>query len=293
MNMQEEFFNYIMERQRIWNKRFITSEPGPWTNDPILQKYKFCNVYRYLDPGSVEVKQRIAFSYELTLPEKIFNIVLYRRFNSRSFFQNNAPVKFITFSEQEFIGELDWQKNSGVKLFSDAYTICQIPYDKYNRPKDKHAQVIMSMNDLISEKFFECIAELSGAEAKYLFNALQPDFPKPHGIGPFLAYQIMQDLEELGHINEFHIKGMDDFVYVGPGAIPGLVMIHGNADEPEEQCRQLREIQGVYLKDDWKEITMGDLRLCDIQANLCEFRKYTNLKNNPRKCRKRLFKGGK
>jgi|GEM_PF-3732016 len=45
----ERYWKYVIEQQRIWYKRFILGEPYPWTYDPILQRYHFCNNYRELD----------------------------------------------------------------------------------------------------------------------------------------------------------------------------------------------------------------------------------------------------
>ena len=39
----KRFFAYINERHRIWVKR-KNNLPHPWTEDPILNEYSFCNV---------------------------------------------------------------------------------------------------------------------------------------------------------------------------------------------------------------------------------------------------------
>ena len=56
--MQERidaFFEFIYDRQEIWHKRSYLKQPAPWTSDPILNTYKFCNVYRELDAGTQAV----------------------------------------------------------------------------------------------------------------------------------------------------------------------------------------------------------------------------------------------
>lgn len=41
------YWYFACERQNIFIKK-LNGEPAPWTNDKILQEYKFCNSYRYV-----------------------------------------------------------------------------------------------------------------------------------------------------------------------------------------------------------------------------------------------------
>ena len=41
-----ELLHWIQERQLIHDKKEIAHEPKPWTSDPVLQNYRFCNVRR-------------------------------------------------------------------------------------------------------------------------------------------------------------------------------------------------------------------------------------------------------
>jgi len=45
------FWQFIAERQKVWYRRVVEGRPAPWTDDDILQEYRFTNVYRELDPG--------------------------------------------------------------------------------------------------------------------------------------------------------------------------------------------------------------------------------------------------
>lgn len=46
--MINEFFAYARERHLVHLRR-SAGEPAPWTDDPVLQQYRFCNVFRELD----------------------------------------------------------------------------------------------------------------------------------------------------------------------------------------------------------------------------------------------------
>ncbi len=47
------------ERMMIWEKRQLGVE-RPWTNDPVLEKFKFCNIYRELDRQTIEYHRMLA-----------------------------------------------------------------------------------------------------------------------------------------------------------------------------------------------------------------------------------------
>jgi len=49
----DEFYSFMYERHMIWHRRFVKRLPPPWTKDPLLRDYKFTNVYRELDYGTL------------------------------------------------------------------------------------------------------------------------------------------------------------------------------------------------------------------------------------------------
>lgn len=44
----DAYWRFAAERLAIFLRR-ANGEPGPWTGDPILQQYKFCNTFRAAD----------------------------------------------------------------------------------------------------------------------------------------------------------------------------------------------------------------------------------------------------
>src|SRR3990167_2039864 len=49
--------NFVLERHRIYVRRFVNKDEKPWTTDPILRSYRFCNVYRELDAVTIWLRQ--------------------------------------------------------------------------------------------------------------------------------------------------------------------------------------------------------------------------------------------
>lgn len=285
-----DFFEFIVDRQRIYCLK-STGEPKPWTDDKILQTYKFCNVYRELDKCTIYLSEHIK---TLTIEEKLFRIILFRRFNKSGLFDLLDYHPGDRFDAEGIIKRLDGIRKTQpeVKFFNDAYTLCQYPYNRKIRMKDKHVQILLSMKDL--KKEMRLVYYIW--DAQKLFEKLQ--FPG-HPIGPFLAYQIMQDLAYTG----YPINGFENFTYVGPGARPAVDLIFpGNgvftSGGYAEACRVLRNYQMcafATIKSNtgkkWSKYAapfQPFLSLHNVQASLCEFRKYTNLKKG--KGRRRLYK---
>jgi len=55
----EIFWQYINQRHIIYKKKTIQKLSPPWTENKILNEYKFTNVFRDLDPGTKYVIDKI------------------------------------------------------------------------------------------------------------------------------------------------------------------------------------------------------------------------------------------
>lgn len=74
--MTAAFFEFVFDRQAVWHKRTALGLPAPWTDDNILQNFRFCNVYRELDGGTIAIDKYLA--QPLPAEQKLFNIIAYR-----------------------------------------------------------------------------------------------------------------------------------------------------------------------------------------------------------------------
>lgn len=70
------FWQYIYQRQVIWQKR-SRDDPPPWSDDIILQRHQFTNVYRELDAGTAYLKANLHSKKDFAL----FQCILYRLIN--------------------------------------------------------------------------------------------------------------------------------------------------------------------------------------------------------------------
>lgn len=292
-----DFFEFIYDRQKIWRDR-KEGKTRPWTKDPILQKFCFCNVYRELDKCTVHLLSAIINNSKLSIQDKIFNIILYRRFNTPDFFDVFGVQNSNDFQWEKLIKCMDKRAEQGNNLFNSAYIISQTPYDREYGRREKHVQQILVMANL--ETFIDQLVE-NLQEVKTLEGAFN-ELKEIYGHGGFLAQQVLIDIT---YIKEFQKKwNINSFVDVGPGARPAAKMLMPD-NTPVEACCCFYEVQGLMFSDlkekrkkDWTKVYYRDsivggkyLRITDIQNCLCEFRKYCHLQTNPDK-RKRYYKGG-
>lgn len=276
------FFEYMYDRQFLKLRK--EKNLIPWTKDPILSSYKFCNVRRIDDRGTQHIYNYVIKNTSLSPEDKLFNIILYRWFNVDGFFINilNGPIHVIGFNFKKLEKQFDTAKARGFKLFNDAYMICGITYSDY-RESDKHIQFLIRARDIARDTDFYKIINMKSAHE--IFEALQFE-EKGYLIGPFLAYQILIDWSYYKNI-----EGMDSMDYCGPGTIYSLNELFKediNYDnEPSNGLNYLNNTQEEQFKllkkktnKDWNKIDGKKVSITDIENCLCEFRKYWKLKNN-------------
>ncbi len=291
------FFEFIEERHQIWHKRFALQQEAPWTEDPILQKYKFCNVYRDLDRGTEWIVKEISETITpdvLGKQNAIFMDITYRLLNNAEFFVEHQALGDLHGYSQAVSGQevddnpleqaLRQFKADHGHVFNTAYTAfktlnnatglkdtiksyCAVVHYVYKNIEDITTRVVKAQTAEESCKSLESIP----------------------GIGPFLAYEIWCDLILL----KVHKWNENDYVNVGPGAVAGLEIIFGgeyalgkmaNRDYAN-MCLKLKYTQDEYLGADYPG---KELSLRSIEHSLCEYRKYTHLKQG--KGRPRIYK---
>lgn len=300
--MQEritEFFEFIYKRQEIWCKRNILQQASPWTDDAVLATFKFCNVYRELDGGTLAIRKYIETN-DFSPAQKLFSIIAYRFFNRRDTLDNlfGGVLNPEDFDFKKYEKRFDEKKKDGC-IFSNAYLISSHPYHQDYRPQDKHVQILLMLEDL-KKQIPDLLTELRKNPPQEGLTVIQ-NYVKM--AGPFLAGQILLDATYAKDIVSYN---SNDFLIVGPGAHWGLNIICGrklSPKEADEKCRMLYKCQAEEFEQlkakgkNWDEIKWANaaypgqpyLSLHDIQNSLCEFRKYTRLKAGE-KAKKRYFK---
>src|SRR4051794_11533633 len=76
----DTYWRFACERQEIFYRR-LRNHSGPWTEDPVLSKFKFTNVYRASDRVSQYLIRKVIYRGEQTPREIFFRTMLFKLFN--------------------------------------------------------------------------------------------------------------------------------------------------------------------------------------------------------------------
>lgn len=285
------FWRFITERQQVWYRRVVEGRPSPWTDDQILQEYRFTNVYRELDPGTQYVIQNI-LEEDATRQDKILNVMLYRligRLETHDFLGFQSLDKFDagTFEEQ-----LKHRRDDlGETVFTGAYMV-----SGYNQmgSSDKVENVAALFGEITDEpRSFDDILNADSLEEAYNIIRSRP------GFGDFLSYQVLVDL--LYPVDYYDGESVlpfspNDWSAPGPGAQKGLNELVQDFNDFKRldvmrwlRQNQQQEFNRLNLDFPFLETQDGsrlELSLANIQNCLCEFYKYHKILNSNGRARR-------
>lgn len=289
MNSIQSFFEFVYKRQKVWYNRSVSNLPAPWSDDPILQKFRFTNVYRELDRVTRYIVGKIADNPNLPFQKKLFNILIGRVFNTDHVFTDVLPLLDpYDYNWKDWESHLDEKIESGVQLWNNAYTVCQVPVDPSYRKSDKHIQ-FLKVFDIAARQIDRLTSDLQNSRS--LAQAVDTVKRLPL-IGGFLGGEIVLDLTYCRP--HFFLNKMDDnhdLAVLGPGAVGTVELLFPDLkrkeqgiyllyEQQEEQFKLLNDRTGM----NWVDIAYKDaysnvpyLSINNVEGACCEYRKYVNL----------------
>lgn len=266
----------MLERHRVYLRR-RAGQARPWTADPVLQRYKFCNVYRELDATTAWMKQHVRdrYSYHRYL---WFMVCVARHFNW-------PPTVLKLRAEQAWPNER-WSPQKAARVLqawgAQAYTGAYM----VNPPTRAELQELPShLRSKVAWSCLVCLGDLwrQRAELMEQFEAART-LEAAHrvldgaarGWAGFTAYEVVSDLRWTRYLN----RAPDKFAWahLGPGALRGLQRVHGRpVGQRPPQALALRDARGVLgeLEKYWpRSEKWPALELREVEHSLCEFDKY-------------------
>ena len=290
------YWYFAWERQNIFWKK-LNGEEAPWTDDYILQQYKFCNSYRVNDRVSQYLLKNVIYNENIYEDEDmLFRIILFKLFNKEATWEllvnefGNITLKEFNFEIYSKV--LNEATLKGVKIYNDAYISCANKAFGYDRKHDNHLALLNKMfnEDKIASKIKAC------KTMKEAFDIIK-SYPL---IGNFMAYQLVTDI----NYSEVVDWREDEFTVAGPGSLRGIkkCFIDNGDMSNEDIIRYMYEHQDEEFKRlnlDFKRIGDRSLQLIDCQNVFCELDKYCRekvpeLKSNRTKIKKKyVSKKGK
>ena len=269
------YWYFAYERQNIFYNK-LNGKNMPYTNDKILQEYKFCNCYRVLDRVSQFLLKNVIYNgVEYSKEDMIFRIVLFKIFNKEDTWnylvEELKDIVLENFSFESYDRLLAEYKNNGNKIYNDAYISCANKAFGYEMKHQNHLALLekMFIKDKIQNEIINC---KSMEEAFYVLK----QYPL---IGNFMAYQLITDIN-YSEVVDFR---EDEFTVAGPGAIRGIKKCFSNLEGKtyEDVIKYMYDIQENEFKRlnlDFKYIRGRKLQYIDLQNLFCELDKYLRVK---------------
>ena len=156
------YWNFAYERQNIFWKK-LKGEKEPWTQDQILQTYKFCNSYRVNDRVSQYLLKHVIYNgVKYSDDDVVFRIVLFKLFNKEStwevLIQHFHDITLDSFDVEKYSLVLKQVLDSGVSIYNDAYISCANKAFGYDKKHDNHLALLYQMfvKDQLGNKIIKC-----------------------------------------------------------------------------------------------------------------------------------------
>lgn len=263
-----ELANFVKLRHKIYCLR-QAGKPKPWTGDPILQQYRFCNVYRELDKVTVWIAKNWRMPHRAD-PELWFAMTVARLVNWPDTLQHlGYPVPW---RMQNFIDCMRDRMEQG-KAWGGAYIV-----STNGNKMDKELYIASRvLNPLwTNRKTIDLIYQQTSTTLAGFHNELT----KFDGLGSFLGAQVIADLKYVKPLSQ--AKDWHTWAASGPGSRRGMNRLLGQPiDTPCTEALWLARLQTA--RDELNRhlhhgAQMAELHAQDVQNCLCEWDKYERVR---------------
>lgn len=274
----DSYWRFACKRQELFFAKLRRPNSPPWTDDPVLRRYKFTNAYRASDRVSQYLIRNVIYADTpgLDRPDDIFfRTILFKLFNKIETWEllerEVGTIRWADYDFRRYTDILDAAMERGKRVYSAAYIMAS-GQSAFGHPR-KHANHLSMLERMMRDRLPERLHQAQpGLDEVYEAILRYPS------IGPFLAYQYAIDLS-YGPLLD---ASEDEFVMPGPGALDGIAkcfsdlgdyspqrVIHWMRDRQQEEFARL----GLDFPDLWGRA----LTLIDCQNLFCETDKYARV----------------
>ena len=261
----DRYTYWIEERERIRHLKEDLKQDPPWTEDPILKEFKFCQVFREDDRTTRWFRTHMREPLRNS-PDVFMATIAFRFFNlietGRTLLDNNLHIEW---DRPKAIEEI--KKNP--KWITGAYIV------KSPNRMDKVTGVTECVSHIWDdrENIVKQLESFTTLEEAWRFLMQYPY------IGPFVSYEMVTDLR-----HTYLLENATDICSwgnPGPGAMRGLNRLTGR---PLEFCKRSWDWHSEMLDlYDWcsQKLDLSKLNypfeMREVEGGLCEFDKYSRI----------------
>ena len=271
----DRYFYWLHERETIRIRKEERRDHPPWTQDPILQEFKFCQVFREDDRTTRWFRTHMRDPLQ-DKPEVLMATIIFRWFNlietGRTLLEHNLHLEW---DRKKAIEEITKQP----KWITGSYII------KTPNRMDKVTGVAECITHMWKDRHY--LIEILEKERHDHKSSLESawnwfrDYPY---MGPFMSYEVVTDLRHTYLLED--ATDIDKWANAGPGAMRGLNRLTG------------RPLKFTSTRHPWQDemfdlLCLADARLDrnyvfpyhiplkfemrEIEGGLCEFDKYSRI----------------
>lgn len=260
---QRWFYHWILEREkcRVGNEGGL---PKPWSTDPILQGYRFCNIRREDDTVSKWITDNWMKPYDCGSPARQMVLAMC----AARLFNRVSTLKLIGFPRrmEEYT---DWLEHTravvkqarakGAKIWTGAYLV-----STNGHSMDKVDYII---DKVLAPIALRVRAPLPG-ETLQSYHAHLTTFD---GLGSFMAGQVIADLKYTSVL--FNAPDHHSWAPIGPGSKRGLNRYFGRPLEASIREKEVLEQLAMVQLQVQQRLGI-DIAVHNIQNCFCEYDKY-------------------
>lgn len=296
----EPLRDWMLERQKIYQRR-IAGEPPPWTDDEVLNNYRFCNVYREQDTVTQWIDRNIRQPY--ANHKNLWIMLAIARTINRTdtlaeLIGTDAWPNRRVFTPEKLADALDERAARGASIYTGAYMIRAESNPKrewYYWSKHQYIGRIV-IGRLWTDKYLWTGTWKRSRHGELglqdVWNSLR--LPEYIGWGPFMAYELVTDLRHTRYL--CNAPDIYSWANAGPGALRGLNRLNDRpltqvipANEANREMQELMKELNDYDEPEFNRVfgqpTNANMmrrprfEMRDIEHSLCETDKWLRVKN--------------
>jgi hypothetical protein len=215
------FWRFVSLRQAAYwrRKQALPGQPGPpWSDDPAIARFHFCNVYREVDAGTLWFQKRRPRGDARTVIEAA---LIYRPVNRSSTFEAYGGLP-LTDEATQFAQWIRRRLKSGEKGFTGRHQTRAQDYTALCRALRDGAE------------------EVGDAACASHLRDVTEALRRLPGIGPFFSWQVACDALESGALTQSATESALEWALLGPGATAGAKLVLPE-EEPLVTARRLAD----------------------------------------------------
>src|SRR5690606_9503916 len=146
----DTYWRFASERQDIFMRR-VLGTTSPWTEDPILNSYRFTNAYRASDRVSQYLIRHVIYEGSQKAEEVFFRTMLFKLFNKietwEILYSRLGALTWEGFSFDAYANVLDGLLEEGKRIYSAAYIM---PSPAFGSPR-KHRNHLRLLEHMMAD----------------------------------------------------------------------------------------------------------------------------------------------